>query len=474
MLLITLGRMAQFFLMFAAIKLSTALLAPAEMAKVYLVTSIVSFYSMLLINPVGMFMNRRFHAWNDQGRINPYFGYFWLYLLVVCVAAVASLQVVVATGLVDLHVSGVWIAVLVGGSLLVASANQVVIPGLNLLNHRGWFVVLTLATVGSGLATALLLVLWVGPRAEMWISGLLTGQFIFAAVGWRVFAARLQQTQHTPKPGRPHVVALASFALPISLAVGLGWLQSQGYRFMMETQLGMHALGLFVAGYGISSGLISAFEMLLTTYLHPIFYRHISNESEIEQSRAWRDYAGTMFPSLLLMGCFIYATAPELTRVLLGSAYQSSFEFVAWGVIAELARVVSATYGMVAHARMRTRLLLVPGVVGAALSIALNWWLMPRYESHGVGTALALSALVVCTLTYAVTHKVFETSIPYRPLLISAVVGVGLIAMADGLRWSTGYDDAWTPTLARLGTVGLACVFLQYLLLRSLWRKPIA
>ncbi|MFC1542890.1 lipopolysaccharide biosynthesis protein [Pseudomonadota bacterium] len=468
MLLIALGRSAQFFLLFATLKVATTLLSPAEMARVFLVSSIVAFYAMLLLNPVGMFMNRRLHAWNVTGKVQRYYSYFWLYLLVVCGIAVVSSSLVADAGWIGIHTSKDWLVLLVGGSLLFSTVNQVVIPGLNMLGHRGWFIALTLATAAIGLAAAVLLVNEFTASAEPWICGLLIGQLVAAVVGWKVFFGKLTVKDSPQKQTKAHVEVLFGFAWPISIAVGLGWIQSQGYRFMMESTLGLTELGLFAAGYGISAGIISAFESVFATYFQPMFYKKISNGDVNEQGGAWSEYAGAIFPSLILIGLLVIAAAPEFTRVMLGPEFQSSSQFIVWGAIAELARVASGVYGMVAHARMKTSLLLLPGLIGAPLAIFLIWWLMPVLGSTGVGIALVLSSTTSFILTIVSTRNEFEVKLPHKTFAMGLIMGCGLLMLAEIVHWQTSENAGLLATMIRLSILGCAFLSFQYVLLRPL------
>ena len=414
-------------------------------------------------------MNRRLYAWNAAGKVQHYYNYFWFYLIVVCGFSVVSLKFFIDAGWIDLHTTTGWAQLLVGGSLLITTVNQVVIPGLNLLGYRGWFIALTLATVAASLIAAIIFVVEISSSAKNWIFGLLVGQLIFAAVGWKVFFAKLNVRDALKKPTEQHIGILFVFAWPISIAVGLGWAQTQSYRFMMESSLGLHSLGLFAAGYGISVGLISAFESIFTAYLQPIFYKRISNEDLTEQAKAWSDYSETIIPSLLLVGFFILATTTELTRVMLGPEYLSASQFIKWGVIAELARVVTGVYGMVAHARMKTKLLLVPSLVGASLSIALIWWLMPIYGSNGVGAGLVLSSVTAFGFIYVSTRKEFAKHFPRRMVILSIFMGSGLILLAEIAQWVMEENGSFVISFARLFLVGIIFIFFQYILLRHLF-----
>lgn len=470
MLLIAIGRILYFIIIFLTVKVSTSLLPPEEMAKVFLVSSIVAFYALFLLNPVGMFMNRRFHAWNSDGKVKRYYGYFWLYLFIVCCVSFASLALFSELEWVDSHALAGWIKLLVVGSLLFTTVNQVVIPGLNLLGYRGWFVSLTFFTAAIGLVVAIFFVLQFSARAESWICGLLVGQLVVSILGWRVFFLKININNTIENPNKTHIKALLDFAWPISIAVGLGWIQAQSYRFFMESMLGLNALGLFAAGYGISAGLISAFESIFTSYLQPLFYRNIVNDDVVQQSKAWGEYSEAILPSLILVGCLIFSVAMELTQVMLGTEYWSSYVFVGWGVVAESARVGAGIYGMVAHARMKTGLLLLPNLLGALVSVSLIWWLMPIYGSNGVGLALMCSSLVIFSMIYFFTRKEYKTVFPYKALIKSFMMGGVVFLLAEGLRQIMIKNLFFSTAEFRLLVVGSVFLLFQYILVKPLLR----
>ena len=380
--------------------------------------------------------------------------------------AAASLAVINNLNVIGFQASTFWLLVLVCGSLLFNTVNQTVIPSLNLLGFRGWFIVLSLATIATGFIAALILILTIHPKAEYWLLGLLIGQAIFAAIGGKVFFGKLHSQGASSKPTRAHINVLLGFAWPVAISVGLNWVQSQSYRFLMEDSLGLAALGLFVAGYGISAGLIAAFESVLTTYCQPIFYKRVSNGDRDEQSQAWNKYAGAILPSLILLVCFVAAVAPELTQLMLGPAYQSASQFVVWGAIAEAARVVSGVYGMVAHAKMKTRLLLIPNLMGAVVSVALIWGLEPTLGPIGVGIALSLAGITVIMAMHGLMRSALEMKLPYRVLIQSAGMGALLVGGAAIGRWMTGEIESLVVAVLLLAVLGAGFLPMQYWLLR--------
>lgn len=438
MIVIIFGRAAQFALLLLVMRVLTSYLPPAEMGRLSLITAATAFFALFMVNPVGMFINRRFHAWDALGRARYYLKLHWIYLLTVSVLAAACLVVLNKVHAFNFQFNTAWLLLLVCGSLFFNTINQTAIPSLNMLELRGPFIILTLATIGSGLASAFFLVRAFQPTAEYWLLGLLIGQVIFALIGVKLLFDNLQSQVVISTPSRTHFHLLFSFAWPVAVSVGFNWLQTQGYRILVADSLGLSTLGLFVAGYGISAGLIGAFESVLTTYFQPKFYKKVSGNNVAEQSLAWNKYAGATLPSLALMAFLLVALAPELTRFIVGPAYQSASQFVVWGVLAEGARVVAGVYSMSAHAKMKTRLLLLPNILGAVICIALIWTLAPTFGAHGVGLARSLAGMGMLVAMHFLMIEVLEMELPYRMLLKGIASGAAIFLIAMLGRWAMG------------------------------------
>lgn len=442
MMVIIFGRAAQFILLLVVMRLATTYLHPEEMGRLSLITAAVAFYALFLVNPVGMFINRRFHAWDQLGRAKYYIKLHWIYLLMVSVFAAASIAVLNNVHAFGFEFETFWLLVLVCGSLLFNTINQTAIPSLNMLEFRGRFVSLTLGTIGMGLVSSFLLVSAFEPTAEYWLLGLLIGQTVFAVIGVKWFFEKLRPETSVGRPARAHLWRLFHFVWPVAISVGFNWLQTQGYRFIVADSLGLVVLGLFVAGYGISAGLVAAFESVLTTYFQPRFYERVSKGDLVNQSLAWNKYAGAILPSLMLVTFLLVGLAPELTRFLVGPAYQSASQFVIWGVLAEGARVVAGVYSLSAHAKMQTRLLLLPNILGAAICMVLIWVLAPAIGAHGVGLARALAGICMVVAMHYTMIVILDMRLPYRMLLKGVAMGLILLLVTTAGRWAIGGTES--------------------------------
>lgn len=471
MIVVLFGNAAQFILLVLTMRLATSYLPPEEMGRLSLITATTAFFALFLINPVGVFINRRFHAWDALGRAKYYLQLHWGYLLVVSVIAAGSLTLLNELSVLGDKFNTVWLLAIVCGSLLFNTINQTAIPSLNLLEFRRHFFILTLATIGLGLLSALLLVSHFVPTAEYWLMGLLMGQAGLAVLGVAVLFSKLKMSVAVQRPTVAHLHLLFSFAWPVAISVGFNWLQTQGYRFFAADALGLASLGLFVAGYGISAGLMAAFEAVVTTYFQPRFYRQVSTNNATEQSLAWNQYAGAILPSLMLVTVLLAGLAPELTRFLVGPAYQSASQFVIWGVLAEGTRVVAGVYGISAHAKMKTRLLLWPNLLGAIICIALIRLLAPSFGAHGVGLARSLAGIGLVVAMHYLMLNALEMSPPYREIFKAGLMGGLLFLIAAVGRWAMGGTESLVSAGFLIMIVGLSFLPMFYWLVSPFLSK---
>jgi len=450
-------------------RVATTLLSPEEMGRVSLVLTTIAFFALFLVNPVGMFINRRLHAWQANGASRHYLICYVTYLLLVALIAAIGLPLLYMSGVVNFGLSMGWLVMLVCGSLLFNTINQTAIPSLNLLGDSRSFLLLSVATIVASFACASLLVETVQPVAQYWLLGTLLGQTLLGVVGARVLFTRLPRAGNIQEPraiNSLHLAMIFRFAWPVVISAGLGWVQGQGYRYLMEGRLGLAQLGLCVAGYGISAGRIEGFESVLTTYFQPRLYREVSVDHPVRQAQAWQRYAAAVIPSLLLTSAFIVMLAPELTRLFLGENFQSSGRFVVWGALAETARVLIGIYSLIAHVYMRTHWLIVHGLIGAVLSIVLSMLLIPKFGAAGAGMALVSSGFAVVITMHLLLAPHVGGGTPIRPVLVVGVSAVALWVMTQTLRYLLN-PTGWALIAGVVVLVGTAYLGLQFLLLRQ-------
>jgi|TARA_R110002050_G_scaffold260733_5_gene400533 O-antigen/teichoic acid export membrane protein len=392
LLTIVFGRAVQFFVALLTIRVSTSILPPGEMGRNSLIMAMIAVFLMVFISPVGNLINRKLHGWVKSGEVGRYMAYFFIY---VCIVSVLSSWL--SYFLLYTSISGVTLltGMVIVGYMLCNTIFQTYIPSLNLMGDYKRFVIYTAIASIVGLVFSSLAVLFISRTAEYWLMGLLGGYLLVGVFGARVFHRQYSVTVSLFRSESLSFRPFIGFCLPLSAVSGCYWLQAQGYRFIAEEFAGLEALGFFVIGYGISAGLFAAYESVVVTYLQPKFYREVSegDENGSSSKQAWLDYAFIMAPLSICVFALIVTSSGQLVDVLVADSYLDCKQFVIWGALAELLRILTGMTSLYTHARMDTKKLIKPAAYSGLLAIMLSILLVPELGLHGAGLAVSLAGM---------------------------------------------------------------------------------
>ncbi|GAA5163862.1 hypothetical protein [Viridibacterium curvum] len=454
MLLIVVGRLLQFLIMFVSVKLMTTLLPPQQAGVAALVTTTTSFFALFLVNPVGMFINRRLHAWVEAGVMRRRFHLYCLYLAGVALCSGLFVWGMAEVGWFDTGLGGWTMALLVSTSLLFNTINQTLIPSLNMIGRVRGFMALTLLTLFGGLLASWSLGHFSGLHSALsWLAGAIMAQAVFGLVAYRIFFKRPESAV----PDMPRAVQLSSlfdFCWPVALAVAFNWVHMQGYRFLLAEEGGLAELGLFAAGYGIAAAVLAAVEMILGTRLQPLFYRRANSADVAERGQAWAAYARALVPAATLAAAAVMAAAPDLTPVMLGPEYVGASRYVALGACAEWARMMIGIFSLNSHLHMNTRRLILPNLGGAVVSTLLIVCLLPAQGLMVAPLAVMAGGLLIIVALYCFARAGADRMrLDVAGLVSGLVLSVLLVAGMSVLRSTLAAAGSQLPHL-----LGLLCV----------------
>lgn len=405
MLILLLGRVLQFIIAFASVRIMTQLLSPTQMGIFALVTTATSLFALFFINPVGMFFNRRLHAWINGGYAKQRFGLYVIYMLGISCLAALLISICYAFGVSIGGVSLFWFVTLVCGSLLFNTIVQTLVPSLNMVDRHGAFAVLNLTVLLLGLFISVFLSHFIRPAAEMWLLGILLSQIICSAIAYKIFFGKVVTNGSANfRVSASQFRQVTRFCWPIAIAVLLQWLHMQGYRFFLAGSFGIAQLGLYSAGYGIASSLMSAAETILTTWFQPQFYKDANAACSVQRNRAWARYAEVMIPSSLLFLSALIAASPALPRLMLGSAFHDVGQFIVLGALAEWTRVMVGIVSLNAHRHMTTKLLIVPNAIGAVGAYITLFALLNNFGIVAAPVAIFAGGVAVFFYMYKITY----------------------------------------------------------------------
>jgi O-antigen/teichoic acid export membrane protein len=439
-LVTVIARVFQIVGLMATLRAATSRLSPAEFGTWDLILKATMFAALIIINPVGTYINRRLHSWYARGLIWKRLRWFVIYVVIGSIVSSGLAGICFPWMPIHKIVSTPVASALIGFSLLVTTLNAVLVPSLNLLDRKIWWAVSSVITIWSGVGFALFLTSE-HPTAARWQTGMLLGMFTGSVVACWPFIQIMRRNVALTEPalGRGQFLVAAHFMLPVCLVVGLNWMQFQSYRFVLGSASSITFLGVFAAGYAVSAGVLGAFESTAHQVFFPTFYRLANDASNPkDQNNNWLAYASTMIPLTILTIMSIAATADVACLMLIAPTYRdAAWKFVLIGAVVEGARVIGNVYSMAAHAHMNVIILVIPQLVGAALALGTLALALPYFKeaSTAVGIALTLSALVYLITLHRVTfncHKLHVSREMLSPFLVILVAAV-LILLSCGI-----------------------------------------
>ena len=399
MLLTLSSRVVQFIIMFLTVRVMTTVLSPDEYGKVAIITAITAFFAFFFINPVGTYINRHLNEWNKTSSLGHVFKQYLVYLLLVSNFAFAIVFFVDGFGIYSLP-DGATLALLVAITLFFATANQTLIPSLNILGKTTAFSWLTMGTAAGTLTGAVLATQLLHTNAFTWLAGVVFGQALLAVAAW-LYLSRNSTLGWSNQPPYQHKTRLIgkpvfSFGLPVALSAGFIWLHLHGYRLVLGELVSLTELGLFAAGYTLAIQVVAAVELILNTWFQPVFYKDCDSESSAVQSSAWSKYACNIWLPAALAVSALVSGAPFFVRFMLGDGYQNTVHYVQLGALVEFGRILVGVSGLYFHQHKQTNKLILPSAAGAVVALLLVLLWVPQY-----GVSSTLPALFVgCLLSF--------------------------------------------------------------------------
>jgi O-antigen/teichoic acid export membrane protein len=286
-----------------------------------------------------------------------------------------------------------------------------------------------IASVANVLITVLAMVVFVA-SFHWGAIGLVVGNFTGTLVVYLALLA-YRNEQLGFEFDRPLFRRMQTFGMPLVPSALALWAINFIDRVFVSWYKGNAEVGVYSAALKIAS--VITFVIIAFRTAWPAFAYSIDDDREARRTYAFVLTYLLAFASWVSLA--LGALAPWWTRLLTAPAYQRAEEAVA---VLAFAGTVYAGYTVLAigsgRAR-RTQLNWVVTGVGAAVNIALNFWLIPEYGMIGaaISTLVAYLTLFAGMTLYA--QSVFRVPYQWRRVVTAVGVAIALnvVARAGGL-----------------------------------------
>lgn len=471
------GRLFLIACQVVSIRALTTFLGPAEVGRSYIILSLLAWFGLVLASPVCTYVDRFLLDWTRSGSAKGYYIKFFRYLLLSAFLAVVFLSLAHAFWGFGIAIQLPFLILILAASMLAGPVSSAFLNGLNILEQRGWFVLLSNFLSWGGLGISIFLAMSIAPTAEFWITGQLVAQAVIAFIAgtklWRLLdqSTGTAQVDYKHADFAPRVVV--RFAWPLALGVAVFWIQTQGYRFILAVIANEAAVGFFAVAFAIGAGLMVAFEIVFTQFYQPLYYRAIAGRDKAGRVEAWNAYASAYLPIIVLIATFVALSGPYLLRLFTSAEFHQVGVVVAWAAAIEALRMISGTYYMGVLAERDTRILIIPSTMGAIVATLGVLYLAPWHVFHGTGLALWLGALTnMLGISVALKRKL-PITLPWRRIAYAALMIVPLVVIFILAGKLVSTSD-WVDALLILVVSGMYLLGAQFALARAwLHNKPI-
>lgn len=430
--LVAAGRIGNALILLASLRVMTALLEPAEYGLLALLTAFQSFAGLILINPVGHYLNRHTHEWHDDGSLSARVHTLSRYWLVAGgVTGVMAAGWFALTRPSQFAVEYVFVGLGVWLTIYAITEQNVAVSRLNMLGFRRNSVLWQLAATALGLLFSSLLVS-AQPSALAWLAGQGLGTWVC------YFGAKRALRKVAPAGAVAQDVSLRAlflrhdfkkFCLPLAAVTVLLWLEGNGYRFVLEREWSPEMFAFFVLGLSVPAQMSALMESFIMQIIYPYFFRGVSGEVDAEQKRrAVSSMIDALLPLYLLWAAFLMVGSPYALQLIADPKYHGATAWLIFGASVELARLTGSVWQFVAQAEKDFSPMMGPfavgtfGALGAALASAMFGLSPATFASLLVAALFAKAAAIIMAMRARMTISIAQRRVA---LAASVLVLIG-------------------------------------------------
>lgn len=425
------GRAVQVLIAVLTIRLLTELLPEQEIGAQYLVNSVLMWFSLVLINPIGMFTNRHIHEWKESGELYHYLKQVNVYFAIIAATSVPIVFVVRNYFNIGIYVPNADLLLFVMCYVYFATWFTFLISYFNLFDLQKIFVCLNVSAQLLGLLFAFAATRLFQPTAIHWMAGMLLGQILALLIALFLFLKEFPRAQFAKVSVGAGLFSkyTFSFCFPVAVATLFMWFMNQGYRLMIERNMGVEVLASLGIGLGLAMSLSSVVESITTQYLYPKYYAGLAKSDLDSRRQAWKLLNQNAMIVYIPFCLLTVSVSFLMVRVLVARHFDHVVPYVMFGAFIELLRQLSNIAYIVAHAEKKTKFTVLPYFAGACVLAVMFAVLVYQsaLEITNVLASLILASVVTYLFNLLVVRKLIQAKLDFKVALQSIVVSLPLL-----------------------------------------------
>lgn len=206
------------------------------------------------------------------------------------------------------------------------------------------------------------------------------------------------------------------YSVPLVPNSVMWWGMNASNRYFLVHYHGMDANGL----YAVASKIPAVLTMLMTIFTQAWQLSAIE-EYDSEDNSKYYSKVYSVLESFLFISCVGLMLVLRPFWLSLGGGYQEALSLVPIIVASVVFSSLSSFYGSIYLAAKNTTNVLLTTIYGAAISVALNYFLIPQYAGYGAALSSTVSFLFVSVYRYFDTSKYIKVHLKPRQTILNVL-----------------------------------------------------
>ncbi len=265
---------------------------------------------------------------------------------------------------------------------------------------------------------------------EMGVKGYLLA-IICADIGSCLFLfviAELYKYFDTSALKKPLVRAMLAYSLPMIPSTMFWWITNVSDRYMVTYMISEAANGLYAVAYKIPT-LVTLFSTIFTEAWQ-------LSAVEVQNSKGRNAFFTNIFSALqgvvFLAGGGLILSCKLIMQFWVAEEYFTAWQYVPILILATIFACFSNFLSSVYMVEKKSNLSLLTTFIGAAVNVALNLYLIPKFGVNGAATATFASYFIVFFIRAVNTRQFIRIRIQPFKLFLNTAILVGQTALLLG------------------------------------------
>ena len=438
----------------------TRLFSPDEYGNYILAFGVAEFLYAAGVTGLASSAMRFYASYEVKSDLSKYFSSMFAStgLMSLLAAALAAVVLVVFRSRInDQLYPLLWVAIVL---FVVESWFNILMQILRAEERGKWYTALELfnryGTVGISLI--MVLVFSVGVSSLLWGQAVAMLIPVLLLIGMTRRGVPVRASSVT----MPDLKLMYMYALPLSMGNVAAWGLRLADRYIINRFEGSYEVGLYGVSYNISARSIELLVGLFLLVPAPILFRLWEEKGREETEHAISIFARVFFVMVIPAVVGLWVLAKPMVGILADEEYYEGYKAVGLVAAGTAAFGLSqlASYGTLVS--NHTRAIAINQFIAVAISLALNFLLVPHIGFMGAAWAAAISFVALSVLQARSSAQFLTLRLPWRSLFnamaASAVMGLAVWGVVHVLH---GYDrdaTAATRAIVILGGAGVGVV----------------